>query len=132
MGMLLAMVLTAGSITQTAAPVLITVEEARCMMPTNIDVTSSIRNTENVRPTISAVNLARSLMSSLRASVRMPRTENSDPPGLQQVQASNHRRRSDLSGLADFTLFRAQESKPWHSQNLESHKRACRNRCILP
>ena len=64
-GIELATVWTAGSITQTLAPMLITVADERLRMPENSDVISIIRNTANVIPTSKAENFARSLTRSL-------------------------------------------------------------------
>jgi hypothetical protein len=62
--MLLATVFTAGSMTQSFAPVFITVAEARLMTPANIDVTITISRTAKVMPTSKATNLPRSLTRS--------------------------------------------------------------------
>ncbi len=57
--------MTAGSITHTLAPVLVTVAEAFFIIPANIDVIWIMRNTENVIPMRSAMNLPLSLTRSL-------------------------------------------------------------------
>ena len=64
-GMLLATLVTARSITQTLAPVLVTVADAFRIMPANIDVCWIMRKTEKVIPMSSAANLPLSLTSSL-------------------------------------------------------------------
>ena len=56
---------TAGSITQTLAPVFVTVADAFFIIPANIEVIWIMRNTEKVRPMRSAMNLPLSLTSSL-------------------------------------------------------------------
>ncbi len=65
MGMLLATLVTAGSMTQTLAPVLMTVAEAFFIIPANIEVIWIIRKTEKVIPISSAANLPLSLTRSL-------------------------------------------------------------------
>ena len=51
--------------TQTLAPMLVTVAEALFRIPAKSDVICTIRNTANVMPTSSAENLPRSFVSSL-------------------------------------------------------------------
>ena len=51
--------------TQTLAPVLVTVAEAFFIIPANIDVIWIMRKTENVSPMSSAANLPLSLTRSL-------------------------------------------------------------------
>jgi hypothetical protein len=51
--------------TQTEAPILMTVAEERLRMPANSEVISIIRKTANVMPISSAAYFARSLISSL-------------------------------------------------------------------
>src|SRR5579871_4704906 len=65
---------TAGSMIHTGAAMLYTLAEARFIMPMNVDVTCSIRNTAKVMPTSNAVNFALSFTSSLYASLRIPFT----------------------------------------------------------
>src|ERR1700758_1671349 len=72
MPMVLATVLTEGSITHIGAPMLITVDDARFSTPANIDVIAIIKKTAKVIPISRPVNLARSFTSSLNANLRMP------------------------------------------------------------
>jgi hypothetical protein len=72
--MLLTMVFTAGSITQTFAPIFITVEDDLCRIPANIDVIMTIKKTAKVIPTINAANFPLSFTSSLYAILRIPFT----------------------------------------------------------
>ena len=65
MPMVLATVWTAGSITHTLAPMLITVADARLRTPANIDAIMIIRKTAKPMPTSKATNLALSFTSSL-------------------------------------------------------------------
>jgi len=71
----LAGVLTAGSITQSLAPMLMTVADDRYRMPTNTDVVPTIKKTENVMPTSKAANFPLSFTSSLYAILRIPCTD---------------------------------------------------------
>ena len=63
--MVLATVLTERSMTQTLAPMLTTVAEARAMIPENMEVIWTIKKTAKMIPTRSAMNLARSFTRSL-------------------------------------------------------------------
>jgi hypothetical protein len=67
-------VLTAGSITQTLAPILMIWAEALCRIPANIDVIMTIKKTEKVIPTRSAANFPLSFTNNLYASFRIPFT----------------------------------------------------------
>jgi hypothetical protein len=72
MGMVFATVFTDESITQILAPTFITVAEALCSMPANIDVIITIRKIANIIPTSKAANLLLSFTNSLNAIFSIP------------------------------------------------------------
>lgn len=72
--MLLATVLTAGSITHIFAPMLVTVEEDLLRIPENMEVIWIIKKTAKVIPTSNAANLPLSFTSSLNAIFKIPFT----------------------------------------------------------
>ncbi len=61
MGILFKGLLTAGSMTQTRAPTLMTLAEAFWRIPAKMEVNWTMRNMAKVMPTIRAANLALSL-----------------------------------------------------------------------
>src|SRR5579871_1316673 len=91
---------TAGSMTHTLAPILITVAEPRFSTPANSEVIAIIRNTAKVMPMSSAVNLARSFTRSLYAILRIPGTVLFPGPGRE----SGHPAENGYQGPAERKL----------------------------
>jgi hypothetical protein len=89
--------------THTFAPMLSTVADARFRTPANIEVICTIKNTAKVMPIRSAMNLARSLTKSLKASVRVPgmtifRNDITNQPAYQRDLHANKNRSRSSSG----------------------------------